>query len=83
MRAEGIGSAGGERRTERLIFQVFGCRQEGIGDGVQAGGGRSAGGRRVGTRGSRQQVSGVERAGGRESERRSAGGPGVQVENGQ
>ena len=39
MQAGGGWSAGEERRAARLIFQVSGCRREGIGDGVQAGGG--------------------------------------------
>ena len=71
----GARSAGEERRAARLIFQVSGCRREGIGDGVQAGGrGREC--RRVLSRDSRVQIaaSGIGRAGGRESERLSAGG---------
>ena len=85
MRAEEIGSAGGggqsageERRAARLIFQVSRCRQEGIGDDVQAGGEGGRECRRALSRDSGVQTatSGVGRAGGRESERLSAGGGG-------
>ena len=45
VQAGGGRSAGEERRAAPLIFQVSGCKREGIGDSVQAGGGGSADGR--------------------------------------